>query len=57
MVAENSPALQILINYQAFQRDKDLTERLVKELEEARRHRGSPHLTYLYYSIKRLIGM
>ena len=40
----------------AFDRDKMLTTKFERQIEEVKRHRDSPHLSLLYYSIKQFLG-
>ena len=40
----------------AFERDKMLTMKFERQIEEVKRHQDSPHLSLLYYSIKQFLG-
>jgi len=40
----------------AFERDKMLTTKFERQIEEVKRHQDSPHLSLLYYSIKQFLG-
>jgi len=40
----------------AFDRDKMLTTKFERQIEEVKRHQDSPHLSLLYYSIKQFLG-
>jgi len=40
----------------AFERDKMLTTKFERRIEEVKRHQDSPHLSLLYYSIKQFLG-
>ena len=40
----------------AFERDKMLTTKFERQIEAVKRHRDSPHLSVLYYSIKEFLG-
>ena len=40
----------------AFERDKMLTTKFERQIEAVKRHRDSPHLSLLYYSIKEFLG-
>merc|ERR1712013_331825 len=40
----------------AVERDKMLTTKFERQIEEVKRHQDSPHLSLLYYSIKQFLG-
>lgn len=50
----NSKQIKDLNN--AFERDKMLTTKFERQIEEVKRHKDSPHLSLLYYSIKQFLG-
>ena len=50
----NSKQIKDLNN--AFERDKMLTTKFERQIEDVKRHKDSPHLSLLYYSIKQFLG-